>query len=213
MTTASFLLPAVPPGEVTMPAAGGPAQPDYRPARMAAYRRRRYRPRVTSRRLVLLRHAKADPAGRTDAERSLAPRGRADAAAVGRWLAAAGIVPDLAVVSPARRAGETWALAAAELGPVGDPVSDDRVYANTVEDLLAVVGEAPGEVGTLAVVGHNPSMGQLAFALDDGTGEDGARDALGRGYPTAAVSVFALADWPSAGPRAGRLLSFAVPRG
>ena len=42
----------------------------------------------TPHRLVVVRHAKAEPYGPTDFERELAARGRADAAAAGAWLAA-----------------------------------------------------------------------------------------------------------------------------
>ena len=61
-----------------------------------------------SRRLVIVRHAKAEAQGPTDHERRLADRGRADARAGGAWLAATGIRPDLALVSSARRALETY---------------------------------------------------------------------------------------------------------
>lgn len=150
-------------------------------------------------RLVLLRHAEAETVGETDAERVLTPRGRTAAVAAGRWLAEHA-VPDLAVVSPAARARETWELAAAHLPSPPEVRVDERVYANSVADLLAVIAGAPG---TLAIVGHNPSVGRLAHTLAGGSG-------LGHGYPTAAVSVFELDD-PAAA--SGRLLAYAVPRG
>jgi len=169
---------------------------------------------VTTRQLVLVRHAKATAEGRTDAKRALAARGRADAPAVGRWLAAEGIVPDRAVVSPARRAAQTWELAAAELRPAPETVVDDRLYTNTVEDLLAVVRETPPGVGIVALVGHNPSVEQLALALDDGTGDADARQEMSDKYPTSGVAVFTLAaDWSSVAPGGGTLVAFAVPRG
>jgi phosphohistidine phosphatase len=165
---------------------------------------------VTDRRLVLLRHAKAEGFGRTDADRVLAPKGRRDAAAVGRWLASQDVIPDLAVVSPASRAGETWDLAAAELGAEPPVTVDDRVYANSTPELLAIVAGTAGDVASLVLVGHNPSIGQLASSLDDGTGDPAVREELAHGFPTAAVSVFALADWTA---RTGRLVAYAVPRG
>lgn len=165
---------------------------------------------VTDRRLVLLRHAKAEKFGATDAQRVLAPRGRRDAAAAGRWLAAQGFVPDLAVVSPTSRAGETWALAATELSTKPSVTIDERVYANSVRQLLAIVAETVDDVGTLALIGHNPSIGQLAFSLDDGSGDPAVREELAQGYPTAAVSVFALPDWTAG---SGALLAYTIPRG
>lgn len=164
-----------------------------------------------TRRLVLVRHAKAAQEG-VDRERPLARRGTTEAPGIGRWLAGQQIVPDRAVVSPARRATQTWQLAAAELGPTPEPELDERVYRNTVEDLLAVIRDTPAAVSTLAIVGHNPAIQDLAIAFDDRDGDaDGRRELVDK-YPTSAVAVFAVAD-PWAAASAGTLISFAVPRG
>ncbi|HYT09194.1 MAG TPA: histidine phosphatase family protein [Mycobacteriales bacterium] len=169
---------------------------------------------MTTRRLVLVRHAKAATDGDSDAERPLAKRGRADAPAVGRWLAGHGLAPDRVVVSPARRALQTWELAAAELGSPPEPVRDERVYGNSVEDLLAVVHDTPAGAGTLVLVGHNPSVEALATALDDGSGDATGRREMAEKYPTSGVAVFDIGgDWSDVGAGAGRLTGFAVPRG
>ena len=68
------------------------------------------------RRLLLLRHAKAErsqPGGR-DHDRILSKRGRNDAAAVGAYLVRHRLVPDRALVSTSARTRETWTLVAAE---------------------------------------------------------------------------------------------------
>ncbi|MGI8681523.1 MAG: SixA phosphatase family protein [Mycobacteriales bacterium] len=169
---------------------------------------------MTTRRLVLVRHAKSETDGTADSERPLAQRGVADAPAIGRWLAEHAVVPDRVVVSPARRARQTWELAASEVGAAPEPVLDERVYDNTVEDLLAVIRETPAGVEILVLVGHNPSMEQLAAALDDGRGHAAGRHELARKYPTSGVAVFAVnGDWAAVGPGGGTLVSFTAPRG
>ena len=156
---------------------------------------------------MLIRHAQATDAPR-DRDRPLSEHGARRAAAIGPWLQRSGIVPDRVLVSPALRAAQTWAAAA--VGP--EPTVDDRIYENTVADLLAVLGELPDEVRTVAVVGHNPSIGELAAALDDGEGDVSARVDLQAGFPTGAVAVFAvptpLSDVESGG---ATLTDFAVP--
>ena len=156
---------------------------------------------------MLIRHAQATDAPR-DRDRPLSEHGARRAAAIGPWLQRSGIVPDRVLVSPALRAAQTWAAAA--VGP--EPTVDDRIYENTVADLLAVLGELPDEVRTVAVVGHNPSIGELAAALDDGEGDASARADLQAGFPTGAVAVFAvptpLSDIKSGG---ATLTDFAVP--
>ncbi len=146
--------------------------------------------------LVLVRHAKAAQEGPSDAERPLAPRGREDAAAIGRWLASQGIAPDRVVISPSLRTRETW-----ELTGLGTPPADldERIYDNTVQDLLAVVRDTPSDVHTLLLIGHNPSMGELAALWAPQLSE----------FRTSAVAVFELDDWSSP----GRLTATATPRG
>lgn len=185
----------------------------------------------TNRRLLLLRHGKAEsPLGVADADRPLAGRGRAQAGYAGREARERGMVPDLAVVSPALRTRQTWAEFAGAMGAsawsrpeveVEEAAAevevevevevdvavdmDRRVYDNTVDDLLDVVTEAPDEVRTLLVVGHNPSIASLAAVLDDGSpGAD--RHGLADGYPTGTLTVFDVSgSWKTVGPGSGRL--------
>jgi phosphohistidine phosphatase len=166
---------------------------------------------VQPRRLLLVRHAQAGDAP-VDADRPLTALGERRAAAIGSWLARTGVVPDLVIVSPARRAAQTWELVSASLAPGPPPVVDPRIYENTVEDLLAAMGEAPGDVRTVAVVGHNPSVGELARTLDDAQGPPDAVSRLRSGFPTGGVAVFTVATpFPAIAPGAGTLDDFCVP--
>jgi len=139
--------------------------------------------------LVLLRHSKAESHHDDDQSRRLTSRGRHDATRVRRWLTDQGLQPDRVVVSTSARARETWELAA-----VGDvlPEYDERVYGASVADLREVVMETKPEVNTLVLVGHNPSIEQLAWELDD---SDAARDTANRGLRTSGVAVFQLDAW------------------
>jgi phosphohistidine phosphatase len=140
--------------------------------------------RPAPRRLVLVRHAEAGAAV-VDADRRLTDRGEREAAALGRWLAGTGTVPDRVLVSPARRARQTWDRAAEALDGAPRPVVEERLYENTVDTALAAVRATAEDVGTLVVVGHNPSLGELAHVLDGQAGP-------GAGFPPGAVAVFEL---------------------
>jgi len=123
---------------------------------------------IVEHRLVLLRHAKSDwSGGDRDLDRRLAGRGRRQAPDAGRWLAA-NVRPGLAVVSPARRARDTWDLAARELEVPPSVRVDDRVYAATARELMEVVVELPEDSGAVVLVGHNPGLEDLV-ALVTGT--------------------------------------------
>ena len=165
------------------------------------------------RRLILLRHAKSDhPAGVADRERPLNPRGRRAAPVVGAHLAAEGLIPDLALVSPARRAQETWEAAADALGkPEGRPAPE--IYEAPWERVLETIRAAPDAAATLLVVGHNPGLGDLAQALA-GQGPRKLLSRLASEFPTAAYAVIDLdADhWAAIEPGQGRLERFVRPR-
>ena len=161
------------------------------------------------RRLVLIRHAKA-AGGAVDADRPLTEGGARQAAAIGPWLEQAGLVPDRVLVSPARRAAQTWEAAAPT--SAARPTTEPRIYDNTVEALLAVIRETPDDVSTLALVGHNPSVGELAHVLDDGQGRPAAQQALDAGFPTGAVAVFVVdGSFGDVEPGGTRLSDFTVP--
>ncbi|MEY9952854.1 histidine phosphatase family protein [Leifsonia sp. EB34] len=120
--------------------------------------------------LILLRHAKSDWSGTVpDIDRPLADRGRRQAPLAGRWLAAHADPIGLALVSPARRARETWELVSAQLAAAPPARFDDRVYAASADALLDVVRDVPDDVGTVILVGHNPGMEELASLLAETT--------------------------------------------
>jgi phosphohistidine phosphatase len=166
---------------------------------------------VQPRRLVLVRHAQAAGAP-VDEDRPLTERGARRAAAIGSWLGDAGLVPDRVLVSPARRAQQTWKQASASLVPTPPPIVDARIYENTVEAVLEAICDASEGVRTLVVVGHNPSIGELTTVLDDGQGNPTAQRDVRAGFPAGGVAVFTV-DTPFADitPGAATLSDFAVP--
>jgi phosphohistidine phosphatase len=167
-----------------------------------------------ARRLVLIRHAKAEAEAPSDAERPLAPRGHRDAAAIGRWLADNGLVPDLAIVSPARRTRQTWAEIAAVLAGETVVSADERIYDNSAKAVLASLRDVGADVATVAVVGHNPTMHELAATLDDGTGAPSPRAEVAGEFPTSAVAVFDVpVGWAELRRGRARLTAYAKPRG
>lgn len=141
-------------------------------------------------RLVLIRHAKAqEPDDRRDHERELDPRGRADAAALGKWLKEHDIRPQETVCSTAVRTRETWAgvVDASSIGAIVD--HDRRIYNADSQELLEVLREVDTKVESVALVGHAPGIPMLAADLADGQGESEAVRALASGYPTCTAAV------------------------
>ncbi|MBP0651763.1 histidine phosphatase family protein, partial [Mycobacterium tuberculosis] len=75
-------------------------------------------------------------------------------------------------------------------------------------DVIRALGNS---ARTLMVLGHNPTLHDLALVLA-GSGAD--RDAVKEGFPTGAVAVidFATARWTNMEPGEGELTAFLKPR-
>lgn len=147
-------------------------------------------------RLILFRHGKAENESESgdDFDRRLAPRGVRESAEMGETLARLGMSPDLALVSTAARAQETWA--AAEPAFRGTALRLEPELYNADSGAVRQAAELAGRnVKTLMVVGHNPGLQELTVRL---LMEGGAPQTLiakaQRQFPTAAVAVFLIDD-------------------
>lgn len=167
------------------------------------------------RRLMLLRHAKAEKGalGTRDYDRALMPRGVEDAGRLGAYMAHHALLPELVIASGAARVQETWKAVGAALDPVPTSRADDRLYNADAGRILKVVQEVDGGVHTLLVVGHNPGLHDLGRLLI-ASGDVEARERLGENLPTAGLLVIdiALDDWGRLHAHCGRLDRFIGPR-
>jgi phosphohistidine phosphatase len=146
------------------------------------------------RRLILFRHAKAQPrgAGEDDFDRPLAPRGREDAAIVGRALAKHGLAPDLALVSPARRTSETWISAQSAFPPAKTELAP-VLYDATPEAIREAIDGAADRCDTLIVIGHNPGLHEVAVdLLAEAAATTAEIEPVAARFPTATAAVYAI---------------------
>jgi phosphohistidine phosphatase len=169
---------------------------------------------IPMKRLLLLRHAKsAWPEGVEDHERPLGNRGRRDAPRMGAYMGSAGLQPDFALVSSARRTQETWGLVELALAGPCPFRTVPSIYEAEPAAILAAIQVAPEESETLLVIGHNPGFENLAALLAP-QGEAEALARLKTKYPTAGLAVIVLdvERWENAAPGAGRLDAFVTPK-
>ena len=167
----------------------------------------------TPRRLAVARHAQAESYGETDAARPLTERGLRDAAALGRWLAETGFVPDHALVSSAVRTRQTWEAVAGAAGWTLEPDVESALYAASPEAALDLMRLVPDEARCVLVLGHNPTISYLAQMLAGGAGDAAATRAMGEGHPTAGLALLDVSDpWSSLGYGDGTLRAFHVGR-
>ncbi len=166
------------------------------------------------RRLVVLRHARAEATAPSDAERALTPQGRDDARALGGWLAGCTDPPDVALVSAAVRARQTWEALADGAGWAAAPTHDEGLYAADPDTALDLVRAVDDSAAVVVLVGHNPTMGYLAQLLGDGEGDPAAEAQMTAGFPTAAAAVLAHdGSWSDLTAGGSRVEAFHVGRG
>ncbi|KWV44221.1 phosphoglycerate mutase [Rhizobium altiplani] len=168
----------------------------------------------TKRRLLLLRHAKsAWPEDVADHDRPLAGRGEKTAPLMGRYLAREKLIPDLVLVSSARRTQQTWKLVAKKLPPSIAKQDSEDLYEASAAKIAAVIQSIDPSVRTLMLIGHNPGFQDLADGLI-GAGDPEACVGIREKFPTAALAVieFDVDRWKGLKPKSGTLERFVTPR-
>ena len=179
-----------------------------------------------SRFLWLLRHAMAvtdPPSGGSDFDRVLAPRGRRDAAALGRLFAGQAEAlgpalhgvprPTVALVSPAARTAQTAELVLAALTDPPESRLEDELYGADPEEVLALLRALPDRVTSAMVVGHNPTAHALAQGLIAAHDKKGRSLGARHGFPTCALGVYAFGveRWGDVETQSATLMALMAP--
>ncbi len=158
-----------------------------------------------------MRHAKSDyPPGVADHDRPLAPRGIRQAGLAGDWLRASAPAIDGVLCSTATRTRQTLVNAR-----IDAPVRySDRLYATTPGTMIDEINTVDDSVGTLLVIGHEPTISALALGLG-GAGDTniGAAERISAKFPTSAIAVLDVpCGWKQLELGVATLLDFEVPR-
>jgi phosphohistidine phosphatase len=168
------------------------------------------------RQLLLLRHAKSswDDARLSDHARPLNGRGQRAAQAMAEQMRLLGLVPDVVLVSSARRTLQTLeALQPFEEPPIVEVMDD--LYLAPWPLLRDILRRVPETARSVLLIGHNPGLHDLALALLGPAGAaagNAAAQRLAKGYPTAALCEFSIAShWAGLGEGGGRLVRFLTP--
>jgi phosphohistidine phosphatase len=185
------------------------AEPPPPDLRVEAPRRTRTVPPV--KRLLLLRHAKSswdDPA-LPDDERPLAPRGHRAAERMAEHLRSNVPHVDLVLCSSALRTRETLEGMTNAFGDAQVAV-EDELYGATDDELMERLQRVAEGSETVALIGHNPGIHDVAIALA-GSGDD--LDRMRAKFPTGALAVLEFdGPWRRLSRGGARLASFVTPK-
>jgi phosphohistidine phosphatase len=159
-------------------------------------------------RLHILRHAKSswDDPDLADHERPLAPRGEKAALRIAEHVRSEGIAPELVLCSTALRARQTLAALLPVLSADVDIRLEEALYGAGAEAVLVRLRRVDDAVGSVLVIGHNPTLHELVLALT------GREDMLER-FPTGALaSMTFTTPWTDLAEGSAELAAFVVPR-
>jgi phosphohistidine phosphatase len=166
------------------------------------------------RQLLLLRHAKSSwgDANTADKDRPLNDRGRKAAATIRHAMRELGLIPDVVLVSTAKRTLETLeALEPWDDMPLIEPM--DSLYLASLPQLLSALQGVAETVRSVLLIGHNPGIHELAAELA-GPGAEPMAQRLAEGFPTAGLAEFAVpGPWWQIGAGTTRLVRFLTPKG
>jgi len=160
----------------------------------------------------VLRHAKSswdDPAQR-DHDRPLAPRGKRAVKLLAEYVERNAIEPELVLCSTARRTQDTLA----GVSPGGEALIEPELYTATVGELIERLRRVPAGLGSVMVIGHNPTMQMLVLRLsrDHGPLADRLAD-VRRKFPTGALATLTFAnEWSELAPSCAELSDYVRPK-
>jgi phosphohistidine phosphatase len=162
--------------------------------------------------LGLLRHAKSDwdDLSLRDFDRGLNARGRKGAALMGRHIREHGEPWEVIVASPAERVKRTLEASGLQV-----PIRwEQEAYLADAGHLLGLLQRVPDDPASVLLVGHNPGLQELVFALVAPEHENALFAEAAEKYPTATYAVLELAieRWADCAPGCGTLVHFARPR-
>ncbi len=160
--------------------------------------------------LLLLRHAKAEPAtsALADSARPLAERGERDARRIAERVHRRLGGVDLILASSAARTVQTAEIVASVIGYERAAIAADRrLYLAEPAELVDVIARQPATVERLLVVGHNPGLTELVHALlPSFEVEDLSTSAI------VALEYARLVDWREIAGAPARLVYYDFPK-
>ena len=167
-----------------------------------------------TRRIVLVRHAKSswEDESLPDHDRPLAPRGEAALPAMRAHVATLDLPALIVLCSTAVRAAATFEGIRPALSTDTRIESDRAFYYADEEELLSRVARLGSEHESVMIVGHNPTLQDLACTLIGG-GDAGARGQIAAKVPTGSIMTMSVdRPWAALAPGAAHLDSLFMPR-
>lgn len=161
-----------------------------------------------AKKLLIIRHAKSDwnNPGQPDFDRPLNHRGEKNAPQMAKRLLKKGIIPQLLLSSPAKRA-ITTAKYFAEAFDIkkSEILREEKIYEAMPSTLLKIVNRLDNDLELVALFGHNPGLTELLNYLCDAGISN---------IPTCGMALieFPFDDWKMISSNTGELRFYDYPK-
>ena len=163
--------------------------------------------------LLLLRHANSGSVQENipDIDRPLNDRGRTAAHKLAQYMFKEGLTADVALCSPAIRARETLDHLSVAFLKKPKIEINSAIYGADVSTLLDCLRSISKGIERALLIGHNPSIGDLASTLA-GDRESKEISSMGNKFPTAALAIFEFNSfWSELDPTCAAFVRFVTP--
>jgi len=118
--------------------------------------------------IYLIRHAKASSIefGMSDFQRPLSKKGKSDAAYMAKRLKNFGILPDLVISSPAKRAKTTAKVIAETVGyEKSKIIFQESLYESSYQTYRYLLDSLDDSLNSIFIVAHNPTITEVGEIL------------------------------------------------
>ncbi len=155
----------------------------------------------------------ANGSGGGDHARHLSDKGRDDAKALGHFMTADGLVPDLIYCSSSQRTCETLDSILPALDTKPQVFIEKGLYNADERALLGFTVAALPEADSLLLLAHNPGVHGFVMGLLSEVANGVETHALSEGYPPGTLSVFSfdVDSWALVAPHTGLLTHCYAP--
>lgn len=165
--------------------------------------------------LYLLRHGKSDWESdfNSDHERGLSSRGVESTHRVGKYWNDFGFSVDLCLCSDAIRCRKTWEILS-EMGEFAKGIEyTNEVYESDSDGLFDLLKSERDSINSILIIGHNPSLEELAEYLVLGENLEELHNPLFTKFPTSAFLGISLSvnSWKDITPGHGSIITYWIP--
>ncbi|MBM9498843.1 histidine phosphatase family protein [Leptospira sp. 201903071] len=163
----------------------------------------------------LIRHAKSDWESefKSDRERPLSDRGKKNARSLRKYLERIEFKTDLFLISDSKRTLDTYKILTKNKEVSSETKVTEKLYESDSEDILVTLRESNSKFESVALLGHNPGIEEIANRLIRGSEDLSLSESILFKFPTSGfLSIQAeINTWQDLGKIPGKIIRFWIP--